>query len=314
MRAGEALMSSLTSDPQPDPFLATQRRAEAGARLVLRGIGLNVVLAAVKIAGGVVGNTYALIADGAESTLDVLSSTLVWAGFRVAGRPPDANHPYGHGKAESLSALAVALFIFAMAVWVAIAAVREIITPHHGPAWWTLPLLAAIIGVKAAFSRRLRQAGLMHDSTALGVEAQHHWSDALTSAAAFVGIAIALVGGPGWESADDWAALAACGVIAYNGVSMMSRALGDVMDTAVPESFEGEIRVLALTVPGVRALHRMRVRKSGLSYLVDIQIRVDGELTVRAGHDIAHRVKDVLIASAAHRITDVIVHVEPAAE
>lgn len=300
------------SAPQPDPYAATQQRAEASARLVLRGIGLNVCLAIVKVAGGVFGNTYALIADGAESTLDVLSSSLVWAGFRVAGRPPDADHPYGHGKAEPLAALAVAVFVFAMAGWVAIAAVREIITPHQAPKWWTLLLLAGIVVIKLAFSRKMRERGRAEDSTALGVEAAHHWSDAVTSAAAFVGIAIALWGGPGWESADDWAALAACAVIAFNGATMLSKALHDVMDTAVPERFEGEVRTLALGVAGVRSLHRMRVRKSGLSYLVDIQIRVDGDLTVRAGHDIAHAVKDVLIASEAHRITDVTVHVEPA--
>lgn len=298
--------------PAPsDPHALTQFRAEAGARLVLRGIFLNLVLAAVKFAGGIFGNTYALIADGAESTLDVFSSLLVWAGMRVAARPPDADHPYGHGKAEPLAALAVAVFIFAMAGYVGTHAVREIITPHQGPKWWTLLLLAAVVVLKALFSRRLRAAGEEAGSTALDVEAAHHWSDAVTSAAAFVGIAVALAGGAGWEAADDWAALFACVVIAFNGVGMVNKALGDVMDTAVPESFESEIRALALAVPGVLALHRVRVRKSGLSNLVDIQIRVDGDLSVRAGHDIAHAVKDALIASAPHRISDVTVHVEP---
>jgi cation diffusion facilitator family transporter len=235
----------------------------------------------------------------------------VWAGFRVAARPPDANHPYGHGKAEPLAALGVAVFVFAMATWVAIHAVHEIITPHLGPQWWTLPLLAGVVVTKIWFSRRMNKAGEEAGSTALGVEAQHHWSDAVTSAAAFVGIAIALAGGKGWEAADDWAALFACVVIAFNGVNMMSKALGDVMDTAVPERFEKEIRALALAVPGVRTLDKVRVRKSGLSYLVDIQVRVDGELRVREGHDIAHAVKDALLASVPHRISDVTVHVEP---
>ena len=92
---------------------------------------------------------------------------------------------------------------------------------------------------------------------------------------------------------------------------MVMKALGDVMDTAVPASFENEVRAIALAVPGVGALDKVRMRKSGLSYLVDIQVRVDGDLTVRAGHDIAHAVKDALMASAVHRITDVTVHVEP---
>ena len=293
------------------PHALARHDAERSARLVLRGILLNAVLAMAKFAGGIFGNTYALIADGAESTLDIFSSLLVWAGFRVAARPPDANHPYGHGKAEAVSGLAVAVFIFAMAGWVGFHAVHEIITPHLGPKWWTLPLLAGVVAAKVWFSRRMRVAGVEAGSTALGVEAMHHWSDALTSAAAFVGIAIALIGGEGWEAADDWAALFACLIIAFNGASTIMKALGDVMDTAVPAYFENEVRALALGVSGVRALDKVRMRKSGLSYLVDIQVQVDGELTVRAGHDIAHAVKDALLASTEHRISDVTVHVEP---
>ena len=294
-----------------DAQVAVTRRANQSARLVLRGIALNAVLAAVKLAGGVFGHTYALIADAAESMLDILSSTLVWAGFRVAAQPPDANHPYGHGKAEPLAGLAVALFIFLMAGWIASQAVHEIVTPHQGPAWWTLLLLAGVIVSKVWFSRRMGTAGEEAGSTTLGIEALHHWSDALTSAAAFIGISIALWGGQGWETADDWAALFACVIIAFNGFGMFTRALGDVMDAAAPQTFENEVRALAIAVPGVHALDKVRMRKSGLSHLVDIQVRVDGNLTVREGHDIAHAVKDALIASAPHRISDVTVHIEP---
>lgn len=291
---------------------AVMERAETSARLVLRGIGLNALLAAVKLAGGIFGHTYALIADAAESMLDILSSILVWAGFRVAAQPPDQNHPYGHGKAEPLAGLAVAFFIFGMAGWVGWHAVHEIITPHQGPAWWTLVLLAVVIVAKALFSRRMGAASEAVGSTALGIEALHHWSDALTSAAVFIGISIALWGGRGWETADDWAALFACVLIAFNGVGMFLKALGDVMDSAVPQNLEDEVRALALVVPGVQALHKVRMRRSGLSLLVDIQVQVDGNLTVREGHDIAHAVKDALLASAAHGIDDVTVHIEPA--
>jgi len=279
--------------------------------MVLRGIVLNAVLALIKLAGGVFGHTYALVADAAESLLDILSSALVWAGFQVASRPPDEDHPYGHGKAEPLTALAVALFIFAMAGWIGWHAVQEIRTPHLAPAWWTLLVLAGVVVAKLWFSRRMQAAGQQVGSTALGVEAMHHWSDAMTSGAAFVGICVALWGGPGWETADDWAALFACGIIAFNGAGMTMKALGDIMDTAVPREFEDEVRAIASGVPGVRALHKLRVRKSGLSHLVDIQVRVDGDLSVRTGHEIAHAVKDALLASVPHAISDVIVHIEP---
>lgn len=295
-----------------NPHDAARQRAQASAGLVLRGIVLNLVLAIVKFAAGILGHTYALIADGVESLLDVFSSALVWAGFHVAAQPPDDNHPYGHGKAEPLAALAVALFVFAAAGWIGWHAVQEIITPHRGPHWATLIVLAVVMATKFSFSRRLSHAGEEHGSTALSVEAFHHYSDALTSAAAFIGITIALIGGRGYEAADDWAALLACVVIAVNGATMFNRAVGDVMDTAVGPELEREVRELALSVAGVRALDKCRVRKSGLSHLVDIHVRVDGELSVRAGHDIAHAVKDALMASAPHGITDVAVHIEPA--
>ena len=297
--------------PAHDPHLWATRRANDSAQLVLRGIGLNALLAVVKLAGGIFGHTYALIADAAESMLDILSSSLVWGGFRVAAQPPDANHPYGHGKAEPLAGLAVAMIIFAMAGWVALHALHEIVTPHQGPAWWTLLVLAGVIVAKTWFSRRMGLAGERVGSTALGIEALHHWSDAMTSAAAFIGICIALWGGKGWETADDWAALFACVIIAFNGFGMFTKALGDVMDTAVPKNFEDEVRAIALAVPGVQALDKVRARKSGLSHLVDIQVRVGGRLTVREGHDLAHAVKDALLASAPHAITDVSVHIEP---
>jgi len=285
----------------------------SGTVLVARGIVLNAFMAAAKIAGGVFGNTYALIADGVESLLDIFSSALVYAGLRVAARPPDDNHPYGHGKAEPLAGLAVASFVFFAAGWIGWHAMKEIITPHRGPHWGTLPLLAVIVAVKLAFSRRLVRAGREAGSTSLGIEAWHHYADALTSAAAFIGITIAVVGGEGYESADDWAALGACVVIAWNGVSLARRALDDVMDVAVPREFENQIREAAAAVPGVRGIDKCRIRKSGLSHLVDIHVEVNGSLSVREGHDIAGAVKHSLLRSP-FGVSDVLVHIEPAAD
>jgi len=278
---------------------------------VARGIGLNLALAIVKIAGGVLGHTYALIADGAESLLDVLSSTMVWAGLRMSARPPDADHPYGHGKAEAIAGLMVSIFVFGAALWIGHHAVREILTPHHGPHWGTLPLLAGIVVLKIYFSRRLSAAGVLASSNTMGIEAWHHFSDALTSAAAFIGITVAVVGGKGYEAADDWAALVACFVVLWNGVALFRKAINDVMDSAAPESTEAQVRALATQVAGVRGIDKCRVRKSGLSHLVDIHVEVDGALSVREGHDIAGAVKHHLLKSTLH-ITDVLVHIEPA--
>jgi cation diffusion facilitator family transporter len=304
----------LSASASASPFAATPdpaRLARQSALLVARGIALNAALATAKISGGILGHTYALIADGIESLLDIFASALVYAGLRVAARPPDDNHPYGHGKAEALAGLAVALVVFLAAGWIAWHAVQAIRTPHRGPHWGTLPLLAVIVGVKLYFSRRLVRASRAAGATSLRIEAWHHYADALTSAAAFIGIAIAIGGGRGYESADDWAALLACVVIAWNGVGLARRALDDVMDVAAPPELEMQIRRAAAGVAGVRAIEKCRVRKSGLSHLVDIHVEVDGDLSVRAGHDIAGAVKNALLASR-HRVSDVVVHIEPA--
>ncbi len=284
---------------------------EAGLRLSLLALCVNAVLAAGKIVAGVWGHSYVLIADGIESTADIFSSFLVWCGLRVSALPADDNHPYGHGKAESLAGVLVSLILLAAAVLIAVQSVREIRTPHHPPAWFTLPVLLGVIVVKEAMFRMALRAGQTLTSTALTGDAWHHRSDALTSAAAFVGISIALIGGRGYESADDWAALIACGVIAWNGLRIFRTALDEVMDAAVAPEIVAQVRSLAMDVEGVVAIDKCRIRKTGLHLSLDIHVVVDGGLTVRRGHDIAHLVKDRLIASP-HRINDVVVHIEPA--
>ncbi len=286
-------------------------RAGRSAGLVLRGILLNVFLATVKFAAGIIGQSQALMADGAESLLDIFSSLMVWGGFRIAARPPDADHPYGHGKAEPLSSLVVALFVFGAAGWIGVHNVRVILHPQTSPHWATLVVLVVVVATKEFFSRRMMRASRAVGSSALKAEAWHHRSDALTSAAAFVGISIAVIGGPGYERADAWAALAACAVIAYNGFGIARGALREVMDTAVPRDFENQVRAVAGRVEGVRRVEKCRVLKSGLSYLVDIHVHVDGDLSVRQGHEIARAVKHALLGSPLS-VTDVAVHVEPA--
>jgi cation diffusion facilitator family transporter len=285
-------------------------RAHKGARLIARGMALNAVLAAIKIIGGIFGNAYALVADGVESLSDIAIAIMIWAGFKWAARPPDKNHPYGHGKAEAVSGLLTALTVLSASAWIGWHAAKEVRDPQRLPQWWTLLILACVVAAKIVFSRRLYQVGRDTDSTALGAEAWHHLSDALTSSAAFVGISIAVIGGPRYAAADGWAALVASAVIAYNGIRIFQRSLDEVMDIAVPAKLENEVRAIAASVPGVANLHKCRVRKSGLSYLVDIQVRVAGNMSVRAGHDIAHAVKDTLLASRL-RVSDVTVHVEP---
>jgi cation diffusion facilitator family transporter len=283
--------------------------------LLAAGVGLavNIALATIKIVTGVLGNSYALIADGIESTADIFSSLVVWAGLKIASLPADEDHPYGHGKAESIAGMMVALALLSAAILIALQSYREIVTPHHTPAWYTLLVLAVVVVTKECLFRFVFKVGNELTSTAVKGDAWHHRSDAITSAAAFVGISIALIGGAGYESADDWAALLACSVIAFNGLQLFRVALGEIMDAAVPRPIQKRIREAAAAVPGVVRIEKCRVRKSGLGLFVEIHVEVDGDLTVRHGHDIAHQVGDHLKSSSALSIQHVMVHVEPAA-
>jgi cation diffusion facilitator family transporter len=283
---------------------------QSGSRLALLGAGINALLAVIKVVAGVVGNSYALIADGIESTLDIFGSLVVWAGLRYAAIPPDEDHPYGHGRAETLAAIAVALLLLGTSVILAIQSVREILTPHHAPAPFTLVVLLLVIGVKEVLFRKVLHHGAAMGSAALETDAWHHRSDAITSAAAFIGITVALIGGPGYESADDYAALIACGVIAFNGVRVLGPALNEAMDSAPPPHIEKAIREVAITVKGVEGIEKCRVRKVGVEFYVDLHVLVNGNLPVRDGHAIAHAVKDAVREHLA-AIADVLVHIEP---
>jgi cation diffusion facilitator family transporter len=278
--------------------------------LGLLSLCVNIVLMAVKIAAGIAGNSYALVADGIESAGDVFTSLVTWVGFRMSLRPPDENHPFGHGKIESLAALFAGLSLLAAAGFIAWNSVIEIQTPHHAPEWFTLPVLLAVVAVKWAVSVIIRRMGEEVDSRAIEGDAWHHLSDALTSGAAAVGISIALIGGKGWEQADDYAALAACGIIVVNGTRIASRALHDMLDGNVSEDLVLTIRDLARDVAGVVEIEKCRVRKSGIGLFVELHVCVTGETTVREGHRIGHEVKDHLLASNP-RILDVVVHLEP---
>jgi cation diffusion facilitator family transporter len=283
-------------------------------RTVLLGALVNGVLALVKGLAGFLGHSYALIADAIESVFDVFTSILVWLGLRYASRPPDATHPYGHGKAEPLVACVVALALLGAALLIAVESVREIRTPHHAPAPFTLVVLVAVVVVKELLFRFvIRTAQDVGGSSAIRADAWHHRSDAITSGAAFVGISIALIGGPGYESADDFAALLAAGIIAFNAVRLLRPAVSELLDAAPPKELEDQVREIASKVAGVAGTHKCIVRKVGLDLYVDLQIYVGADLTVREGHRIAHDVKDMIRAHNP-RVRDVTVHVEPAAE
>lgn len=284
-----------------------------GARATAFGLVISAVLASIKIAAGVLGNSYALIADGVESVLDLFSAIMVWGGLRMSVAPRTEEFPYGRGKAESLAALVVATMLLLAAVGIAAGAISAIITPHPVPSPYTLVVLVVVVAAKEVVFRVLLSRGGEIGSSALRADAWHHRSDALTSLAAFIGISVALVSGGEWAAADDWAALLACGVIAYNGGSLLRSGLRDVLDAAAPEQIRARVREVAIGVPGVIDIDKVHVRRSGLVYLVDIHVEVGGALTVREGHRLGHEVQKALLGSELP-VLDALVHVEPARE
>jgi cation diffusion facilitator family transporter len=292
----------------PRDELASEVPALTSVPLI--GVAVNAALAMLKIVAGIFGNSYALIADGLESTSDIVTSLIVWGGLRVAATPADERHPYGYGKAEALAGSVAALALLVAAVIIAVQSIREIFTPHHLPHWSTLLVLVAVIITKELLARWMGQIGSAENSSSLQADAWHHRSDAITSLAAFVGITIGLIGGPGYEPADDWAALLACLVIGFSGIRLLRVSVREVLDAAPPAVFEQQVRELALQIAGVKAIEKCRIRKSGLRYFIEIHVEVDGQATVHEGHVIGGKVRRALRESPL-RIADAFVHIEP---
>jgi cation diffusion facilitator family transporter len=284
--------------------------AQRGIRSAQIGLLINAALAVTKLIAGLVGNAYALVADAIESGADILSSVVVWGGLAISSQPADEDHPFGHGKAEPLAAAVVSLMLIGAAVGISIEAASEIRTPHHSPAAWTLGVLVGVMLIKFILSFRVRSVGADLESTAVKADAAHHLSDAITSAAAFVGISVAVVGGPGWEAADDWAALVAAAIIAFNGVVMLRPALHDLMDRAPGEDAVKPVRDVASAVPGVLAVEKLFVRRTGMTYRVTIHVQADPHMPLDEAHALGGRVKRAILG-ALPRVQYVLVHMEP---
>ena len=279
-------------------------------RAAQTGLFVNIVLVIVKLLAGIAGHSSALVADAIESFMDIFSSLIVWGGLRITTRPADEDYPYGYGKAEALAAAIVSLMLLGAALGVAVAAVGEIMTPQNMPAPFTLLVIAAVIPVKEVLFWRVLHIASETGSTAVKADAWHHRSDALTSAAALIGIGVALWGGPGWESADDWAALLAAFVIAINGIVLLRPAIYDLMDRMPDRPIVEQITATAIKVEGVRAIEKLRVRKVGTEYFVDLHVQADAMLPLLEAHNLSGKVKGA-IRSSLPEVAGVLIHMEP---
>ncbi len=274
------------------------------------GLLVNALLVLVKLVAGIVGHANALVADAVESSADIFSSMIVWMGLSIAARPADEDHPYGHGKAEPLAAVVVSLMLLGAAVGISILAIREIRTPHHLPAPFTLFVAAGVIIVKEILYRRVLRVGRDVGSTAVTADAWHHRADAISSLAAFIGISIALLGGRGWEAADDWAALVAALLVAVNGVRTLRPAISGLMDEAPDRTVKERVLEAACVVEGVRNVENLKVRRSGLGLYVDLHVQADPGISLEDAHEIAATVKYAIV-EAIPSVAGVLVHMEP---
>ncbi len=270
----------------------------------------NTSLALIKGLAGFFGNSYALVADAIESTTDIFASFLVLFGIKYSNRPADENHPYGHGRAEPLITFLVVGFLITSATIIAYESILNIGTPHDLPKAWTLIVLILIIGWKEYSFQTVMKKSIITNSSSLKADAWHHRSDAITSVAAFIGISIALILGKGYESADDWAALFASFFILYNSYMIFRPALGEIMDEHRYDDLVENIRQESLKVEGIIGTEKCFIRKAGMKYHVDLHAIVDANISVKEGHDLAHKLKDTL-RSEIMELGHVLIHVEP---
>jgi cation diffusion facilitator family transporter len=291
-----------------DHAAETEQQVRRGLRSSLISIASNFLLALCKCAAGLIGHSFALVADGIESLMDVFSSIAVYLGLRLAIKPPDKEHPYGHGKAEPVAAATVSLAMAAAGVGIAIESIVLLRTPHPLPRPYTLWVLLAVFGVKLLLTRYVFAVAHSIDSIAVRGDAWHHLSDAITSLFAFAGISAALMTKD--FRADDWAALCASVVILFNAWRQIRTPMEEILDTAPPPEIEQHVRDAAASVPGVVGLEKCFVRKVGFRYYVDLHVVVNGDITVRSGHAISHKVEDKVLANVA-RVAKVLVHIEP---
>lgn len=281
-----------------------------GLRSTIIGIVASAFLAVIKGVTGFLGNSYALIADAIESATDIFTSTMLLIGLKWSSRPADDDHPYGHGKAEALISIGISLILFGAAMIIVYKSIQNIMVPHKTPEPYTLIVLVVVIISKELLYRFVLHTANESKSDAVRADAFHHRSDAITSAAAFIGISIGVIGGEGYETADDYAAMFASAVILINAYSIFRPALGELLDEDLDPRLTAEVRRLAGEVNGAMHVQKCLIRKMGVFKYADLHVWVDRNLSVVQGHEIAHRIKDHIIANLP-QFKDVLIHIEP---
>ena len=286
------------------------RAGRIGRNVVLASVFISAGLAAAKILVGLKANSTAVVSDGLESAGDVLASGLVLFGLIMAAKPPDAEHPYGHGRLETLSALAVGMILAAMGVLIAVESAQRALRPHGPPAVFGIWPVAASIVVKSGLYSVKRHYSSQLGSASLAADAWNDAMDTLSGAVALAGVAIEANFGRQFGPADDIGGCVVGVIIVFLGIQIVRDTTSQLMDTMPDPSKLDAIRTAALRVPGALGIEKLYARKTGLQYHVDLHLEVDPEMTVAASHEIATTVRSA-VRTELPWVADVLVHVEP---
>ncbi len=274
------------------------------------GLIVNILLTTVKFWAGIVGHSQALVADAIHSLSDTISDLAIIVGSYFWSKPADEDHPYGHRRIETIITLFVGLMLVLAAVGIIRQAFLTIHSGHHvRPALITAGVAAFSVVVKESLYRWTRQAGEKCRSSAVIANAWHHRSDAMSSIPALLSI-VGSIMLPGMAFLDRLGAVVVALFILQAAHKIMLPGLKELVDTSADDEICTEIKEIAVQMPGVRDIHRLRARLSGARLYVDLHMVVDGDISVRQGHDIAGAVKSRIINSDL-QVVDVVIHLEP---
>ena len=271
---------------------------------------VSAALATTKIAVGLNANSTAVVSDGLESVGDVLTSGLVLFGLLIAAKPPDSEHPYGHGRLETLSALVVGMILIASGSLIAFRSLQRAWESQHAPAAYAVWPLIASIAVKSAMSLSKWRLGRRIRSAALTADAWHDTVDILSGTVALIAVAITLADPVRFAAADHLGGSAVGFIVIFVGIRVVRDTTLQLMDTMPDPEDMQRIREVGLSVPGALGIEKCFARKTGLQWHVDLHLDVDPAMSVFASHEIASEVR-ARIREKLDWVADVLVHVEP---
>ena len=268
------------------------------------------ILGLTKLVGGLLAGSFALVADSVNSLGDTVASIVVLVALRIAQRPADENHPYGHSRAEAVAASNVALLIIISALLLGVEAVRRFGLDHAAPPNWALAIAAANVVIKEALYRYKLRVASRTGSAAVLANAWDHRADALSALAVLIGLSATAIGGTDWIWADEVAALFVVAVILRGAIPLFRNSARDLLDAQAEPELVRQVRAWASQTEGVEEVEKLWIRKSGFEYLVEIHLEVDPDRTVADGHRIGHEVQ-ARLQERFPRLRHVLVHLEP---